>query len=206
MQTVIEREKQQQKETVRIEAFSDGVFCVAITLLSIEIGVEAKQIETNNGLLHSILERWPICLAYATSFINVLLAWMGHHGLFKNLRNTNNAVMITNGLLLILVALVPFPTKTLGLYLQTGAFKAAVVFYTGYFVLISLAFRLLWYAASRNLDLLVHGISVSVIKNITRNENLGLICNSVIFLVSFVSPWFALTLSFGMWGYWIFFA
>ena len=206
MQTVIEREKQQQKETVRIEAFSDGVFCVAITLLSIEIGVEAKQIETNNGLLHSILERWPICLAYATSFINVLLAWMGHHGLFKNLRNTNNAVMITNGLLLMLVALVPFPTKTLGLYLQTGAFKAAVVFYTGYFVLISLAFRLLWYAASRNLDLLVHGISVSVIKNITRNENLGLICNSIIFLVSFVSPWAALMLSFGMWGYWIFFA
>jgi len=206
MQTVIEREKQQQKETVRIEAFSDGVFCVAITLLSIEIGVEAKQIETNNGLLHSILERWPICLAYATSFINVLLAWMGHHGLFKNLRNTNNAVMITNGLLLMLVALVPFPTKTLGLYLQTGAFKAAVVFYTGYFVLISLAFRLLWYAASRNLDLLVHGISVSVIKNITRNENLGLICNSIIFLVSFVNPWAALMLSFGMWGYWIFFA
>jgi len=206
MQTVIEREKQQQKETVRIEAFSDGVFCVAITLLSIEIGVEAKQIETNNGLLHSILERWPICLAYATSFINVLLAWMGHHGLFKNMRNTNNAVMITNGLLLMLVALVPFPTKTLGLYLQTGAFKAAVVFYTGYFVLISLAFRLLWYAASRNLDLLVHGISVSVIKNITRNENLGLICNSIIFLVSFVNPWAALMLSFGMWGYWIFFA
>jgi len=136
----------------------------------------------------------------------MLLAWMGHHGLFKNMRNTNNAVMITNGLLLMLVALVPFPTKTLGLYLQTGAFKAAVVFYTGYFVLISLAFRLLWYAASRNLDLLVHGISVSVIKNITRNENLGLICNSIIFLVSFVNPWAALMLSFGMWGYWIFFA
>ncbi|MES1226242.1 MAG: DUF1211 domain-containing protein, partial [Bacteroidota bacterium] len=102
--------------------------------------------------------------------------------------------------------LVPFPTKTLGLYLQTGAFKAAVIFYTGYFVLISLAFRLLWHAACRNTDLLVHGISMTVIKKITRNENLGLICNSIIFLVSFVSPWAALLLSFVMWGYWIFFS
>ena len=205
MQTSIDKEKQQQKETVRIEAFSDGVFCVAITLLAIEIGVEAKHIETNNGLLHSILERWPICLAYVTSFVNILLAWMGHHGLFRNLRNTDNPVMITNGLLLMLIALVPFPTKTLGLYLQTGAFKAAVIFYTGYFVLISLAFRLLWYAASRNMNLLVSDISISTIRNITRNENIGLACNGVIFLVSFVNPWAALVLSFGMWGYWIFF-
>jgi len=199
-------EKQQQKETVRIEAFSDGIFCVAITLLAIEIGVEAKQNETNQGLLHSLLQRWPICLAYFISFVNVLLAWIGHHGLFKHLRNTNNFVMITNGLLLMLVALVPFPTKTLGFFLQTGAFKTAVIFYTGYFVLISVAFRLLWYAASSSPELLVHGIDKTKIKNITRNENIGLLCNSFILLVSFLSPWTALVLSFAMWVYWIVFA
>jgi uncharacterized membrane protein len=206
MQTIIAEERQQQKETVRIEAFSDGIFCVAITLLAIEIGVEAKHTSSNEDLLRSLLHLWPICLAYFISFVNVLLAWIGHHGLFKNLRNTDNSVMVTNGLLLMLVALVPFPTKTLGLFLQTGAFKTAVIFYTAYFVLISIAFRLLWWAASRKKDLLVHGITNATIRHITRNENLGLICNSVILAIAFVNPWAALVLSFGMWIYWIFFS
>ena len=121
-------EKQLQRETSRIEAFSDGIFCVAITLLAIEIGIDAKAAATNQDLLHALLSRWPICLSYFISFINVLLAWMGHHGLFKYLRNTNNAVMMANGFLLMLIALVPFPAKTLGLFFQTGAFKAAVIF------------------------------------------------------------------------------
>ena len=195
----------QQKETVRVEAFSDGIFCVAITLLAIEIGVEADKNETNSGLLQSLLAKWPICLAYLISFVNVLLAWIGHHGLFKNLRNTDTAVMVCNGLLLMLIALIPFPTKTLGLFLQTGAFKTAVIFYTGYFVLISIAFRLLWHAASRKRDLLIDGITARQIAGITRNENIGLLCNAVIMMVAFISPWTALVLSFVMWVYWIFF-
>ncbi len=199
-------EKQQEKETGRIETFSDGVFCVAITLLALEIGVAAKNTTTNEALLQSLLRLWPVYLSYFISFINVLLAWIGHHGLFKHLRNTDNAVIITNGFLLMLIALVPFPTKTLGLFLQTGAFKAAVIFYTGYFVLISLAFRLLWWAACSRQHLLVHGISKATIRKITFNENTGLICNAVILAVSFISPCTALVLSFVMWIYWMCFS
>ncbi|MDP4264433.1 MAG: TMEM175 family protein [Bacteroidota bacterium] len=196
----------EQKETLRIETFSDGVFCIAVTLLSIEIGVEVKGNETNNDLLHALSGKWPICLAYVISFVNVLLAWIGHHGLFKLLRRSDNAIMITNGLLLMLVALVPFPTRTLGLFLQTGALKTAVIFYTGYFVLISLAFRLLWYAACNKRERLIHGITDRQIKQTTKNENIGLICNAIIMGVAFINPWAALALSFGMWVYWIAFA
>lgn len=195
-----------QKETLRIETFSDGVFCIAVTLLSIEIGVEIHGGLSNAGLRDNLLAKWPICLAFLISFINVLLAWMGHHGLFKLLRKTDNSIMITNGLLLMLVALVPFPTKTLGLYLNSEALKTATLFYTGYFVLISLAFRLLWFAAARNKNLLVIGITDKQIKQTSRNENIGLICNTVIFGVAFINPWLALALSFGMWIYWIVFA
>jgi len=196
-------EKKKHKDTFRIEAFSDGVFCVAVTLLAIEIGVGEKTNETNQGLAQSLIHLWPKYLAYLISFVNVLLAWIGHHGLFKNLLSTNNAVMISNGFLLMLIALVPFPTKTLGLFLITGAFKTAVIFYTGYFVVISIAFRLLWYAASRNKELLVHHITDQEIKKITKNENIGLICNSLILLFSFINPWVALIGSFLMWAYWI---
>ena len=199
-------EIQLQKETLRIETFSDGVFCIAVTLLSIEIGVEIHGEVTNAGLQHALLAKWPICLAYVISFVNVLLAWIGHHGLFKMFRQSDNSIMITNGMLLMLVALVPFPTKTLGLFLQSGALKTAVIFYTGYFVLISLAFRLLWYAASRKKDLLVHDITEKQIKQSTRNENIGLICNSIILGVAFINPWAALALSFAMWVYWLVFA
>lgn len=194
---------QEQKETLRIETFSDGVFCIAVTLLSIEIGVEVKEGMKDRDLLHALWEKWPICLAYVISFVNVLLAWIGHHSLFKLLRRSDNAIMITNGLLLMLVALVPFPTKTLGMFLQSGALKTAVVFYTGYFVLISLAFRLLWYAAASKKVRLVNGITDEQIKRTTRNENIGLICNAVIMGVAFINPVAALILSFGMWVYWI---
>jgi uncharacterized membrane protein len=114
--------------------------------------------------------------------------------------------MITNGLLLMLVALVPFPTKTLGEFLLTGGLKTAVIFYTAYFVLISLAFRLLWYAATRKPGILINDITVAQIKQTTRNENIGLICNTIVFCVAFVNPWLALALSFAMWLYWVVFA
>lgn len=206
MQATRPEEIQQQKDTIRIETFSDGVFCIAVTLLSLEIGVQLNNKATNTVLFHDLLQQWPICIAYVISFVNVLLAWIGHHSLFKNLRNTDNAVMITNGILLMLIALVPFPTKTLGLYFLTNAFKTAVIFYTAYFVLISIAFRILWHSVLRNKNLLVHNITEAQVKQITKNENVGLICNSVVMTVAFVSPWAALILSFAMWIYWIVFA
>ena len=197
---------QVQKETLRVETFSDGVFCIAVTLLSLEIGVEVKNDATNAGLLYALIGKWPICLAYVISFVNVLLAWMGHHSLFKQLHKTNNFITMANGVLLMLVALVPFPTKTLGLFLQTGAVKTAVIFYTGYFVLISLAFRLLWHVATRKRELLIHRITDSQIKRTTKNENIGLICNTIILVMAFINPWIALASSFVMWIYWIGFA
>jgi uncharacterized membrane protein len=191
------------KETLRMEAFSDGIFCVAITLLAIEIGVEVRNNVSNEELWRSLLDLWPNCLAYFLSFANILLAWIGHHGLFKNLKATDSFLMISNGMLLMLIALVPLPTKTLGFYLNTAAFKTAVVFYTGYFVLISLAFKLLWYAASRKRNLLVNGITEEHIKKLSRTENIGLISNTFIAGIAFINPWLALVLSFVMWIYWV---
>jgi uncharacterized membrane protein len=199
-------ELQLQKETLRIETFSDGVFCIAVTLLSIEIGVELHGDVTNKALTHALLAKWPIYLAYVISFVNVLLAWIGHHSLFKMLHKSDNSIMITNGLLLMLVALVPFPTKTLGEFLLTDGFKTAVVFYTAYFVLISIAFRLLWYAAIHKPGILANDVTTKQLNKTTRNENIGLICNAIIFGVAFINPWLALALSFAMWVYWIVFA
>jgi uncharacterized membrane protein len=191
------------KETTRIEAFSDGVFCVAITLLSIEIGVDAKNTASGHDLASALWQLWPKGLAYAVSFVNVLLAWVGHHTLFRRIRTTDNVVMIANGLLLMFLALVPFPTKTLGLAVGTPSFRVAVILYTGYFVVVSCCYRLLWHAAARGRHLLVKGITEKEIRMTTRNENLGLISNAVIMVLSMIQPWAGLSLSFVMWIYWI---
>jgi uncharacterized membrane protein len=111
--------------------------------------------------------------------------------------------MMSNGILMMLIALVPFPTKTLGIFLNTAAFKTATILYTGYFVLISAGFKLLWYAASRKRSLLVHDVTKEQVNQITKNENIGLFCNLTIFLTAFITPWTALILSFIMWIYWI---
>ncbi|HEX2606187.1 MAG TPA: TMEM175 family protein [Flavisolibacter sp.] len=197
-------ETNQLKETARIEAFSDGIFGVAITLLAIEISVEAHAAATDASLAHSLFSLWPKYLTYLMSFISVLLAWMGHHELFKKLRDTDKAVHLSNGFLLLLVALAPFPTRTLGLHILTGAFKMAAVFYTGYFVLVSIAFKLLWHAASRKRNLLLPSISESEIRKMTRNENLGLAFNCLVTLAACFYPWLGILLSFGMWLFWIF--
>ena len=115
-----ESEIQLQKETTRIETFSDGVFCIAVTLLSLEIGVEVKGNDSNNDLLHSLLEKWPICLAYVISFVNVLLAWIGHHELFKKLHKTDNSIMVTNGLLLMIVPWYHSPPKHWDYFCRPG--------------------------------------------------------------------------------------
>ncbi|HVU94439.1 MAG TPA: TMEM175 family protein [Puia sp.] len=191
------------KETARIEAFSDGIFCVAITLLAIEIGVDAKHVSSNQDLARALGQLWPKYLAYFVSFINVLLAWVGHHSLFRRIRTADNFIMIANGLLLMVLALVPFPTKTLGLAMGTPAFRTAVLLYTGYFVAVSCCYRLLWFAAARHRRQLVEGITETQVRATTRAENIGLISNSTILLVALLNPWLALALSFAMWIYWI---
>jgi len=194
---------QSDKETTRIEAFSDGIFCVAITLLAIEIGIDAKSTSSGRDLTLALWQLWPKFLAYAVSFVNVLLAWVGHHSLFRRIRTTNNSVMIANGLLLMVLALVPFPTKTLGLAVGTPAFRAAVILYTGYFVAVSCCYRLLWHVAARGRHLLVKGITEREIRATTRTENIGLISNMAILILSMIHPWAGLALSFVMWIYWI---
>ena len=94
--------------TGRVEAFSDGVFAIAITLLVLEISVPESAFD---DLWHGIAEQWPSYLAYATSFITIGWIWVAHHGIFRRLQYANRRVMLINLLLLMAVAFLPFPTK-----------------------------------------------------------------------------------------------
>jgi TMEM175 potassium channel family protein len=95
-------------ETGRTEAFSDGVFAIAITLLVLDIGVPASEFD---DLWSAIFHEWPAYLGYATSFLTIGGLWLAHHGIFRRLRYANNRVMQVNLLLLMAVSFLPFPTR-----------------------------------------------------------------------------------------------
>ena len=101
------------KETGRIEAFSDGVFAVAITLLALELRVpRPADLPVGTGLLEVLLEQWPAYVAYVVSFLFILIMWINHHILFTHIARNDHLFLLLNGLLLMLVTLVPFSSGT----------------------------------------------------------------------------------------------
>ena len=139
----------QEKETARVEAFSDGVFAIAITLLVLEIKVpRLGQGASGHDLLDTLLDLWPSFVAFLGSFLAILIMWINHHGLFKLVNRVDSRLFFANGLLLMLVSFVPFPTAVLAEYLNGRGANVAAVFYCGTFVLINVAYNLLWYIAT----------------------------------------------------------
>ena len=117
-----------QWSTGRVEAFSDGVLAIAITLLVLEIKIEPE------ALVHpwkALADEWPSYLAYVTSFLTIGGVWIAHHALFHNLKLVDPFVMRLNLLLLMLVSFLPFPTGLMAEALQgsTAAERAALVVY-----------------------------------------------------------------------------
>ena len=138
--------------TGRTEAFSDGVFAIAITLLILEISVPETAFD---NLWRGIAEQWPSYLAYATSFITIGGIWLAHHGIFRRLQFANTPLMLINLLLLMAVSFLPFPTKLLAEAIHNpDAERAAVIFYGGSLLVISCLISALWGSVARDRHLL----------------------------------------------------
>src|SRR6266496_5950399 len=113
-------------ETSRIEAFSDGVFAIAITLLILDVHVPPAS-QANLG--RALARQWPTYAAYLISFAFIGIMWVNHHRLFNHIRRSDNGLMFQNLLLLLGVTFVPFPTALLAAHFgATDKTVAAVVF------------------------------------------------------------------------------
>jgi len=111
----------------RLEAFSDGVFAIAITLLVLELGVSA---DARDHLLSSILHEWPSYLAYFTSFLTIGGIWLQHSAITTSLRAADATLYRLNLLVLLFVSFIPFPTKLVAEFFgDRGPERVAVVFY-----------------------------------------------------------------------------
>jgi uncharacterized membrane protein len=123
--------------TGRVEAFSDGVFAIAITLLVLDIKLEPAAFE---HLGHSLLDQWPAYLAYVTSFLTVGSVWIAHHNLFTQLKYVDAALLRLNMLLLMAASFLPFPTSVLAGALNSSdrSARIAIAFYGATALLIEL--------------------------------------------------------------------
>jgi uncharacterized membrane protein len=144
-----DRVMSQRWATGRVEAFSDGVFAIAITLLVLEIKIEPADFE---HLWRALADEWPSYLAFVTSFLTVGGVWLAHHGLFSRLQAVDPVLMRLNILVLMAVSFLPFPTGLMATALtgSESAERAAVVVYGATAVVIELLVAAAWrYAASQ---------------------------------------------------------
>ena len=142
--------------TARVEAFSDGVFAIAITLLILEIQIEP---DGYADLWRSLADEWPSYLAYVTSFLTIGAVWIAHHALFVRLSAIDPVLLRLNILLLMVVSFLPFPTALMAEALQESrsAERAAVVVYGVVAALIEVLLASASRYAAAHPDLLVEG-------------------------------------------------
>jgi uncharacterized membrane protein len=158
--------------TFRIEAFTDAVMAIAITLLVIELKVPHVD-PAHPSLLQAVLDRWPGYLAYFVSFWSIGLAWLIHHNMFKLIRRTSHTLLLVNTLFLLFVAIVPHPTAIVAEYLESETeYRSALFLYSATWLLVGLMINLLWFTA-RKQDLLTHGLAATSVRSISRQYLLG---------------------------------
>jgi uncharacterized membrane protein len=195
----------QEKETGRLEAFSDGVFAVAITLLALDLQVPKLGDHASPlAVAQALARQWPSYIAFITSFFTVLILWVSHHSLFRLVQRTNARLLFANGLLLMLTTVVPFSTSLVTEYLRFPAAKLACAVYGGIFVLMSLAFNLLWYGVLSDRKLLKSDASPEVIVRFNRSYRLGTPVYIAATAGAFVSPYVTIGLCTALWIFWAF--
>jgi uncharacterized membrane protein len=171
------------KETTRVEAFSDGVFAIAVTLLVLDLKAPGGQ----GSLLEGLAAEWPTFVAYVISFAFILIMWINHHWMFQHIVRIDSTFMLLNGLLLLGITVVPFPTNLVAEYVLTADQKVAAAIYSGWFFLIAIFFNLMWRYAARDGRLLsAHDKDAGLAEVITRRYRWGPLSYFVAFALAFI--------------------
>src|SRR5688572_10360471 len=143
--------------TQRLEAFSDAVIAIAITLLVI-ILLELPHVE--HGLFDALVDHWPSFVAFIISFVVIGIMWVSHHAMFERIASVDRPLLFLNLLLLMGIAFLPFPTDLLATYVADGGGDAhvAAAMYSTTMTLIGIVFLSMWVWLARNPSLVVEGI------------------------------------------------
>ncbi len=175
-----------EKETNRLEAFSDGVFAVAITLLVLNIKLPPDNLLDDPHMWPALLAQLPSLLAFVTSFATIGIMWINHHRLFKHIKGTDTGLLLFNLLLLLLIVFIPYPTALLAQQYATHPDQhIAAVVYSGTYVITAICFNLLWRYASYHNRLLGKDADSRAVAAISRQYLFG----PLVYLIAFALAW-----------------
>jgi uncharacterized membrane protein len=173
----------------RLEAFSDGVFAIAITLLVLEIRVPpAQDLENPERLVTALAALWPSYLGYVVSVVTIGIMWANHHNLFRLIGTVSHGLILANLLLLLGVGFVPFPTALLAATLGTPGGQIGVLVYAATFVGLAVAFNILWWEIRRRPGVLRSNVDQRSVDSITKSYRLGPPGFLVAFIAALVNP------------------
>jgi uncharacterized membrane protein len=178
----------------RLEAFSDGVIAVAITLLALDLHVPAP---TQPGTLaYQLGKQWPNYAAYVVSFLTIGIIWINHHAMLRRVLSVDHGILLLNLLLLLTIVVLPFSTSLMAEYLEAshGQNLAAAV-WAGSFLVMSIAF----FVMQRHLliakqHLLHEHLTAELRSWILRRNAIGLMPYALATAVAIVSPYLTLAI------------
>ena len=182
----------ENKSLTRLEAFSDAVFAIAITLLILEINFPHGGVEGN--LWDRLLALWPFFMAFALSFFVILVTWITHHDLIHLVRESSRSLQLANGFALLYVTFIPFATGVLAENLTSSDVNIAVALYCGTFVVGSAAFNIL-VAIIINGQLLRKDVDTQIIYRIRKGFRIVFLVYLVTTLIALVMPFLALAIN-----------
>jgi uncharacterized membrane protein len=180
-------------DTARLEAFSDGVFAIAITLLVLEIAV--PHVEGPQSLGRALWEEWPSFLGFGISFVTIGIMWMNHHSMWRDIERFDHSLLGLNLLLLMCVSFFPFPTAVLAEYLKDPDQRlTATLFYGGTFFVTAVFFNALWLYAASGRRFIDEHIGDARVRLRTRRFALGPLLYGATLPLALASPWISLAI------------
>ncbi len=174
-------------DTQRLEAFSDGVFAVAITLLVFDLNAATG----GGSLVQRLAVQWPSYGAFLVSFAMIGIMWINHHAMFRDIRAADHALIVANLAVLLVVTMIPFPTRVVAEAFQSGSTddrRTAAIVYGLAFLAFTVAYNVLWLLAARGRRLIEPEAQQAEIDARTRRSLLGLPAYGAATVIALVSP------------------
>ncbi|HKR98793.1 MAG TPA: TMEM175 family protein [Candidatus Dormibacteraeota bacterium] len=176
----------------RLEAFSDGVIAVAITLLALDLAVPGPG---HGTLLSQLGDRWPSFVAYLISFFTIGIIWVNHHARVADIAKVDRTLLFLNLILLLFVVAIPFATATMAEYLTAGGADArtSMVLYAGVFQGMGIAFAAMFEWSLKE-GRLHHPIPKELRNLVRLRFSIGAVAYVAAIIVAFISPLISLAI------------
>ncbi|MDQ2837902.1 MAG: TMEM175 family protein [Actinomycetota bacterium] len=171
--------------TSRLEAFSDGVFAIVITLLVLDLHGPTEHQSIASALAH---EKYTIT-AYVVAFLIVGVLWINHHSVFRNVQRLDRALTFANLMLLLFITATPFTAALFADGLQRGGFDAKVgaAVFSAMFTGVALLYSVLWILVSRD-GILAEHLDAAAARSALHRFGLGVVPYAILIALSFLSP------------------